>query len=78
MTWSHVFITDGSDGKEPAYSVGDLGSILGLGRSPGKGTGYTLWYSHLEISMDRGAWQATVLGVAKSRTQLSNLNFSSL
>ena len=68
MTWSHVFISDGSDGKEPAYNVGDLGSILGLGRCPGKGTGYTLWYPHLEISMDRGAWQATVHGVAKSWT----------
>ena len=33
MTWSHIFISDDSDGKEPAYNVGDPGSILGLGRS---------------------------------------------
>ena len=58
----------GSDGKESAFSVGDLGSIPGLGRSPGKGKGYPLQYSGLENSMDRGAWQAIVLAVAKSQT----------
>ena len=47
-----------------------MGSIPGLGRSPGEGNGYQVWYSHLENSMDRGAWRATVLGVAKSWTQL--------
>ena len=62
----------GSSGKESACNVGDLGSIPGLGRSPGKGKGYPLQYSSLENSMDRGAWQATVLAVAKSQTQLSN------
>ena len=62
----------GSGGKESACSVGDLGSIPGLGRSPGKGKGYPLQYSGLENSMDRGAWQAIVLAVAKSQTQLSN------
>ena len=50
----------------------------GLGRSPGEGLGNPLQYSCLEISMDRGAWRATVHGVAKSRTRLSTLNFSSL
>ena len=47
------------------------GSIPGLGRSPGVGNGNQLQYSCLENSMDRGVWQATVHGVAKSRTQLS-------
>ena len=56
----------GSDGKESACSAGDLGSIPGSGRSPGEGNNYPLQYSCLENSMDRGAWQATVHGVAKS------------
>ena len=42
----------GSDGKESACNVGDLGSIPGLGRSPGEGNGYPLQYSGLENSMD--------------------------
>ena len=46
----------------------DLALIPGLGRSPGKGNSYPLQYSGLENSMDRGAWQATVHGVAKSLT----------
>ena len=46
--------------------------IPGLGRSPREGKGYPLQYSCLENSMDRGAWQAKVHGVAKSQTQLSN------
>ena len=50
-----------SAGKESAYSAGDLGSIPGLGRSPGEGKGYPLQYSGLEDSMDY-----TVHGVAKS------------
>ena len=58
----------GSGGKESACNVGDLGSIPGLGRSPGGGQGNVLQYSCLEKSMDRGAWQATVHGVAKSWT----------
>ena len=45
---------------------------LGSGRSPGEKHGYPLQYSHLENSMDRGAWQATVHGVTKSQTLLSN------
>ena len=49
----------------------DTGSIPGLGRSPGGGNGSPLQFSCLKISMDRGAWQATVRGVTKSRTQLS-------
>ena len=62
----------GSDGKESAGNAGDLGSIPGSGRSPGERNGYPLQYSCLENSMDRGAWWATVHGVTKSRTQLSD------
>ena len=54
--------------KASAYNVGDPGSIPGLGRSPGEGNGNPLQYSCLENPMDRGAWWATVHGVAKSQT----------
>ena len=60
------------DSKESACSVGDLGSIPGSGRSPGGGNDNPLQYSCLENPMDRGAWRATVHGVAKSRTQLDD------
>ena len=53
--------------KASAYNAGNPGSIPGLGRSPGEGNGNPLQYSCLENSMDRGAWQAAVHGVAKSR-----------
>ena len=46
----------GSDGKASAYNGGDLGSIPGLGRSPGEGNGNPLQYSCLEKPMDGGAW----------------------
>ena len=62
----------GSDGKESASHAGDLGSVPGLGRSPGEGNGNPLQYSYLENSMDRGAWQAMGHGVAKSGTQLND------
>ena len=65
---------DGSDGKEPACSAGDPGSIPGSGRSPGEGNGNPLQYSCLENSIDRGGWWAAVLGVAKSRTWLVVFN----
>ena len=48
----------GSDSKESACNVGDLGSISGPGRCPGEGNGYPLQYSCLENSMYRGAWWA--------------------
>ena len=51
--------------------AGDAGSIPGSERFPGGGNGNPLQYSCLENPMDRGAWQATVHGVAKSRTRLS-------
>ena len=58
--------------KHLAYNAGDLGSIPGSGRSSGEGNGNPLQYSCLENPMDRGAWWATVHGVAKSQTQLQN------
>ena len=60
----------GSDGKESACDVGDLGSIPGLGSSPGEGNGNPLQYSGLRNPMDSGAWRATVDGVEKSRAGL--------
>ena len=58
----------GSDSKEPAYKVGDLGLIPGLGKSPGERNGNPLQYSCLENSMDGGAWWAMVHGVTNSWT----------
>ena len=55
-------------GSESAYSAGDLGSIPRLGRSPGEGNGNPFQYSFLGNPMDRGAWWATVHGVAESWT----------
>ena len=60
----------GSADKEPACNAGDLGSIPGLGRSPGEGKGYQLQYSGLGNSMD-----CVVRGVTKSRTRLSDFHF---
>ena len=59
----------GSAGKESALNMGDLGSIPGLGRSPGEGKGYPLQCSGLDNSMD-----CIVHGVAKSWTRLSNVH----
>ena len=66
----------GLDSKESACNAGDLGLIPGLGRSPGEGNGNPLQYSCLENFTDRGAWQVTVHGVAKSWTQLNNNTFT--
>ena len=63
-----VGFPDSSDSKESACNAEDPGSIPGLGRSPREGNNYPFQYSCLENSMDRGAWQATVPGVAKSWT----------
>ena len=63
----------GSDGKASVCSAGDPGSIPGLGRYPGEGNGSPLQYSCLRYPRDREAWGATVHGVAKSRTQMSDL-----
>ena len=56
------------DGKQSTCNAGDLGLIPGSGRSPGEGNDNPLQYFCLENPMDGGAWQATVHGVAKSRT----------
>ena len=64
--------SSGSDGEESACNAGDPGLILGLGRSPGEGNGNPLRYSGLENSMDRGALWATIPGVAKNQTRLSD------
>ena len=61
---------EGSAGKESTCNVGNLGSIPGLGRSPGEGKGYPLQDSGLENSMD-----SIVHGVAKNLTQLSDFHF---
>ena len=70
----HTFIPGGSDGKESARNVGNLGSVPGSGRSPGEENGNPLQYSCLEHPMNRGAWQATVLRITKSQTQLKQLS----
>ena len=61
-----------SDGNESACNAGDQSSIPGSGRCPGEGNGNPLQYSCLENSADRGAWWATVHGMAKSWTRLSD------
>ena len=61
----------GLDGKESPCNARDLDSIPGFGRSPRGGHGNPLQYSCLENTMDRGAWQSTAHGFAKSRTRLS-------
>ena len=66
------FFPGGLDSKESACSAENPSLIPELGRSPREGNGYPLQYSCLENSMDREAWQATVHGVTKSQTQLSD------
>ena len=66
----------GSDGKVSVYNAGDLGSIPCLGRYPGEGNGNPLQDYCLENPMERGAWQATIHGVAKGWTWLSNFTFT--
>ena len=65
----------GSEGKASAYNSGNPGSIPGSGGSSGEGNGNPLQYACLENPVDGGAWKATVYGVAKSRTQLSDFTF---
>ena len=68
----------GSGGKASDCSAGDPGSIPASGRSPGEGNGTPLQYFCLENPMDGGAWYATIHGVAKSRTRLSDFTFTFL
>ena len=70
VLWLSSGLPDGSAGKEFICSVGDLGSIPGLGRSPGEGKGYPLQYSGLENSMD-----CIIRGVAESWTPLRDFHF---
>ena len=62
MIWGYSSV-----GKESACNTGDPSLIPGTGRSPGEGTGNPLQYSCLENPMDRGAWEATIHGVARVR-----------
>ena len=69
----------GSVVKNPPANIRHMGSIPQLGRSPGEGNSYSLQYSFLENSMDRGAWWATIPGITKSRNlRLNNNNVSRL
>ena len=70
--YSTMGFPGGSDDKESACNVGDPGSILGWGRSPGERNGYPHQYSYVEKPTDKEALQAVVHRVAKSRTQLSD------
>ena len=73
-SWTRL--SDWSDLRASACNAGDLGSIPGLGRSPGEGNGNPLQHSCLENLMDGEAWWATVHGVAKSRTGPSDFTFT--
>ena len=75
--YSFYDFSGGLVSKESACNVGDLGSILGLGRSPGRGLGNPLQYFCLENPREGGAWWAAVYGVAQSRTRLKPLSSSS-
>ena len=66
----HVGFPSDSNGKESACNAGDPGLILRSRRFPGEGNGYPFQYSHLENSMDIGAWRAIVHGFAKSQARL--------
>ena len=74
MPWARAALgfPGGSERKESACNAGDAGSIPGWGRSPGEGNGYPLQYACLEISMGRGAWQATVHKVTENQKRLNN------
>ena len=73
LTTSHgLGFPGGSDGKESTCSAGNLGLIPGSERSSGEVNGYPFQYSCLENSMDRETWRATVHGITKSQTRLSN------
>ena len=74
--WKVLKESGGSDTKVSACNAGDLCAIPESGRSSGEGNGNPLQYSCLENSMDGGAWWATVHGVAKSQTRLSNFTFT--
>ena len=64
----HINLPVGSVVKNMPANAGDVGSVPELGRSPGEGNGRLLQYSYLGNPKDRGAWWATVYGVAKNQT----------
>ena len=72
MLLDSVFLGGSAVKKNLPANTGNVGLIPGSVRSPGEGNGNPLQYSCLGNPMDRGAWQATVLGVAKSQTLLSD------
>ena len=76
MCYTGIAFSGGSEVKASACNAGDLGSIPGLGRSPGEGNGNPLQYPCLENPMDGGAWWAIVHGVATSQTRLSEFTFT--
>ena len=61
-----------SDDKESAFNAEDPGLTPESGRSPGEGNGNPIQYFHLENSMDREGWWATVHGITRSQTRLSS------
>ena len=87
LDWAHSYkLPGGSDSKESACNVADLGSIPRLGKFPGEGNGNPLQYSCLGNTMDRGAWWATVHGITRVRhswvintfAQITQVNLSIL
>ena len=76
ILWASQVVLVVKNPPASARDIRDTGSIPGSGRSPGGGYGNPLQYSCLENPMDRGAWQATVHGVAKSQTGLSDFTFT--
>ena len=76
-SFSLRFLVSGFPGGSVVKNAGDPCSIPESGRTPEEGTGYPLQYSCLENPMERGAWWATVHGVAKTQTKLSNISSSS-
>ena len=75
LLWLTQGFAGGSDSKESACNMGDLGLIPGLGRSPGECNGNPLQYSCLENPMDGGVWWSTVHGVAKETDMTERLHF---
>ena len=73
-----ILLTDIGGSEVKAWNAGDLGLISGSGRSPGEGNGNPLQYSCLENPMEGGAWYASVHGVEKSWTRLSDFTFTFL
>ena len=65
LLFSLLPLSGGSDSKESAHNAGAVGSIPGLGRSPGEGNGNPLQYSYLENPIDRGVWRAESMGLQR-------------